>query len=78
MPPNSKVSYQYQSFATQQDLFDYIESDEYFWSNHPAVCFGFEVTNNSPGDTLEDVEVVLYFNDQVLMGGAGSIGIPNQ
>ena len=67
------------TFETQEDFETYVSSPDLFTDEKPGVCFGFSITDNSPPtDPYSDVNVQLYFNDQTLMGGPTSVGIPNQ
>ena len=51
--------YEIRNYATQEDLFNYIGSENYLIGDNVGVCFGFQVTNTSN----TDFNVNLYFDD---------------
>lgn len=64
------------TFATKQDLWDYVESPDYYVSRfgHDPLCYAFELIQNSPNS----YEANLFFNDQFLFSGRFGIGVPSQ
>lgn len=55
---NIKNFFEFKSFTDKDQLFDYIGSSAYGLDTHKAVCFGFQVHENS----ASDYEVELFFN----------------
>ena len=48
------------AFDSNEEFDSYVEADHYgFNDNHPAVCFGFQIHENSE----TDYELELMFND---------------
>lgn len=47
------------AFSTKDDLWTYIGDEQYGLDQHPAICFGFRVFENSK----RDYELELFFND---------------
>lgn len=71
MYPNATVPlYNFTSFETQEDLFAYIENEQYTNASagFEGVCFGYQIT--SLGE--HSYETRLFFNDQTSMGGIPS------
>jgi hypothetical protein len=52
-----------------------LQNPDYFniTAGFPGVCFGYQITEN----TAKNFDIQMFFNDQTLMGGPNSTGVPN-
>jgi hypothetical protein len=75
---DSKLNFNYTftNFTSVSEFTSYVANPQYLnkTAGFEGVCFGYQITENAPNN----YNVELLFNDQILMGGNKSVGIPSQ
>ena len=67
-------AYSPEYFSSQEELFDYISSEDYLQDfNHVGVCMGIEIKNEQPNE----FNVNMYFVDQAFLATSLAYGVPS-
>lgn len=74
--PTLNFNYNFTNFASVSEFTSYVANPQYLnkTAGFEGVCFGYQITENAPNN----YNVELLFNDQTLMGGPKSVGVPSQ